>query len=62
MLDVLEFEVDANGVEKVFVERILGVAQQKATLAHTTVADDQHFEEVVAIAHVVSTNLTNDTY
>lgn len=48
VLDVLEFEVNANGVEKVLVEGIFCVAQQEATLADTTVANDQHFEEVVA--------------
>jgi len=42
------YEVDANCVEEVLIEWVLGVAQQQATLAHTAVSYKQHFEEVVA--------------
>eukprot|EP00356_Strombidium_inclinatum_P009785 CAMPEP_0170481290 /NCGR_PEP_ID=MMETSP0208-20121228/1788_1 /TAXON_ID=197538 /ORGANISM="Strombidium inclinatum, Strain S3" /LENGTH=198 /DNA_ID=CAMNT_0010753963 /DNA_START=52 /DNA_END=649 /DNA_ORIENTATION=- len=47
-LDVLDFEVHAYGVEEVLVERIFGVPDEEATLADSTVADQQHFEEEVA--------------
>jgi len=42
------YEVDANRVEEVLIEWVLGVSQQQATFAHTAVADEQHFKEVVA--------------
>ena len=42
------YEVDSNRVEEVLIEWVLGVAQQQATFAHTAVADEQHFKEVVA--------------
>ena len=46
-LDSLQFEVDANGVEEVLVERVLMVPHEQARLAHAAVADQQHLEEVV---------------
>jgi len=33
------YEVDANRVEEVLIEWVLGVAQQQATLAHTAVSN-----------------------
>ena len=47
VLDVLELEVDTDRVEKVLVEGVLRVPQQEARLAHPTVPDDQHLEQVV---------------
>ena len=48
MLDILELEVNSNCVEKVLIEGVLCVAEQQARLAHSAVADNQHFEQVVA--------------
>ena len=47
MLDCLELEVHSNGVEEILVERVLSISEEEAGLANTTVADDQHLEEVV---------------
>ena len=44
VLDRLQFEVDTDGIKEVFVESVLGVAQEQARLAHATVADDQHLK------------------
>jgi len=40
MLHILELEINSNGVEKVFIERVLCVSEEKAALAHPTVAND----------------------
>ena len=49
VLNGLEFEVDANGIEKVLVEGVLSVAQQQTRLAHAAVADYEHFEQIITI-------------
>lgn len=61
VLHILQLEVDTNGVEEVLVEGVLSVAEQKTTLAHTTVPNDQHFEQVVA-AHNASYNFLLASY
>jgi len=48
MLYSLEFEVDTNGVEKVLIELVISVPQEQARFAYSTIANDQHFEQVVA--------------
>ena len=52
MLHGLELEIDADRIEKVFIEGVLGVAEQQARLAHSTVPDDQHLEQVVTVVQL----------
>jgi len=49
VLHGLELEIDADRIEKVLIEGVLGVAEQQARLAHSTVPDDQHLEQVVIV-------------
>ena len=49
MLDSLELEVNANGVEEIFVKRVLSVPEEEAGLANSTVSDDQHLEQIVTV-------------
>jgi hypothetical protein len=40
MLHILELEINSNGVEKVFIERVFCVSEKQTALAHATVSDD----------------------
>lgn len=45
----LQFEINSDRVEKVFIELVICVPQEQARFAYSTIANDQHFEQVVAI-------------
>ena len=49
MLHSFQLEIDADSVKEVFVERVLGVAEEKAGLSNSRIANDEHFEKVVTV-------------
>ena len=54
VLDRLQLEVDSDCVKEIFIERVLCVSQEQTGLAHPTVPNQQHFEQVVAVYKKVS--------
>lgn len=49
MLHRLQFEINSNCIEKVFVKLVVSVAEEKARFTDATVSDDQHLEEIVTV-------------
>lgn len=47
--DGLHFEVDSDGGHECGRERVIGVSEEEARLAHARVADDEQFEHVVKV-------------
>ena len=47
--DGLDFEINANSGNKGRSERVVGVAEEEAGLAHRAVANDQQLEHVVKV-------------
>ena len=48
-LDGLDFEVDSDGRHEVVCEGVVSETDQEGGFTHTGTADEEHFEEVVAI-------------
>jgi len=49
VLHSLQLEVYSDCIEEVFIEGILSIPKQKARFTHSTIADEQHFEKIIAI-------------
>ena len=49
MLDCFQFEVDPNCIEKVLVELIVSVSEQQTRFPDATIADQQHFEQIITM-------------
>ena len=47
--DGLDFEINPHGGNKGRGERVVGIAEKEAGLAHRAVTDDQEFEHVVEV-------------
>lgn len=48
-VDGLDFEVDAHRADERVAERVVGISEQKAGLAHAAVANDEELEHVVKV-------------
>ena len=47
MLDCFQFEVHSNCVEKVLIERIVGISKQQTRLSNATISNKKHLKQVV---------------
>jgi hypothetical protein len=55
--DILEPEVDPDSCQVAFLEGVVGESAQQGGLPHRTVADYDHFEEVLVLPNHISNRI-----